>query len=126
MLAGAGARPQRPLWASTGVKNPAYPDTLYVSELVVSDTVNTMPGATLRAVADHGEIHGDSVRGHYAEAAQLLDALEELGIAYADVTAVLEREGVEKFDKSWGELLATVSDELARVSATDSEEEAQQ
>lgn len=123
-LAAAGARPQRPLWASTGVKNPAYPDTLYVSGLVAPGTVNTMPGATLQAVADHGEVTGDTVTGEYPRSAQLLDALEGLGIGYADVTALLEREGVEKFDKSWQELLATVSDELARLSAADAEEKA--
>jgi transaldolase len=126
VLADAGARPQRPLWASTGVKDPRYPDTMYVRELVAPGTVNTMPAVTLEAVADHGEITGDTVRGRYDEAAATLDTLEELGIGYAEVTALLEREGVEKFGKSWGELLGTVSDELARVAATDSDEEAGQ
>jgi transaldolase len=126
VLATAGARVQRPLWASTGVKNPAYPDTMYVTELVAPDTVNTMPGATLAATADHAEITGDTVRGGYEAAAGVLDRLAGLGIGYADVTDVLEREGVEKFDKSWAELLATVSDELARLSASDSEQEAHQ
>jgi transaldolase len=115
-LAAAGARTQRPLWASTGVKNPAYPDTLYVSELVAPQTVSTMPRATLRATADHAEITGDTVRGHYAEAATLLEALAVVGVDYADTTEVLEREGVQKFDQSWQDLLATVSDELARLS----------
>lgn len=123
-LTAEGARVQRPLWASTGVKNPAYPDTLYVTELVAPDTVNTMPGATLRATADHGRITGDTIRGRYAESAQVLDRLAALGIGYTEVTDVLEREGVQKFDTSWGELLATVSDELARLSASDSEPEA--
>ncbi len=126
VLRDAGARPQRPLWASTGVKDPSYPDTMYVTELVAPGTVNTMPGTTLDAVADHGEIQGDTVRGRYDEAAALLDRLEGLGISYQEVTDQLEREGVSKFEKSWGELLATVSDELARVSATDSAEEAGQ
>ena len=126
VLADAGARVQRPLWASTGVKNPAYPDTLYVTELVAPHTVNTMPGATLAATADHGRITGDAVHGHVEEAAALLDRLEALGVSYTDVTDVLEREGVEKFEKSWQELLATVSDELARLSASDSEPEAHQ
>jgi len=126
VLADAGARPQRPLWASTGVKNPSYPDTLYVTDLVARGTVNTMPGPTLTAVADHGEITGDTVRAHYGDAAAVLDDLERLGISYADVTSVLEREGVEKFEKSWEELLATVSDELARLSVTESDEEAHQ
>lgn len=126
VLAASGARVQRPLWASTGVKNPAYPDTLYVTELVAPDTVNTMPGATLRATADHGRITGDTVRGRYGEAAQLLDRLQGLGVGYNDVTDLLEREGVQKFEKSWEELLATVSDELARLSVSDSEPEAHQ
>lgn len=115
VLTAEGARVQRPLWASTGVKNPAYPDTLYVTELVAPDTVNTMPGATLRATADHGRITGDTIRDRYTESARTLDRLAEVGIGYAEVTDVLEREGVQKFDTSWGKLLATVSDELARL-----------
>jgi transaldolase len=116
-LAAAGARVQRPLWASTGVKDPAYPDTMYVTELVAPDTVNTMPGKTLDAVADHGEVQGETVRGRYDESAQVLDRLEGLGIGYADVTELLEREGVDKFEKSWAELLQTVTDELDRAKA---------
>jgi transaldolase len=116
-LADAGARVQRPLWASTGVKDPAYPDTMYVVELVAPDTVNTMPSTTLDAVADHGEIPGEAVRGRYDEAKDVLDRLERLGIGYADVTDKLEREGVDKFEKSWAELLQTVTDELDRVKA---------
>jgi transaldolase len=126
VLAGAGARPQRPLWASTGVKDPSYPDTLYVTELVAPDTVNTMPGKTLDAVADHGEITGDTVRGRSAEAAAALDALARLGIGYTEVVDLLEREGVDKFEKSWQELLTTVDDELARASVSSSAEEAEQ
>lgn len=126
VLASAGARVQRPLWASTGVKNPAYPDTLYVSELVAPDTVNTMPGTTLAATADHGAITGDTVRGRYDAATAVLDGLAGLGISYNEVVGVLEREGVEKFDRSWAELLATVSDELARLSVSDSAAEAHQ
>lgn len=126
VLADAGARPQRPLWASTGVKDPAYPDTMYVTELVAPGTVNTMPGSTLEAVADHGEITGDTVRGHYDDAAQVLDRLAALGISYAEVTDQLEREGVDKFEKSWAELLGTVSDELARAAAFGSDEEGRQ
>jgi transaldolase len=126
VLADAGARPQRPLWASTGVKDPSYPDTMYVTELVAPNTVNTMPAKTLDAVADHGVISGDTVRGHYDEAAAVLDALEAQGIGYAEVVDLLEREGVEKFKKSWAELLTTVSDELARLSASNSAEEAGQ
>jgi len=116
-LVSAGARVQRPLWASTGVKDPAYPDTMYVAELVAPDTVNTMPSKTLDAVADHGEFSGDTVRGTYDEAQQLLDRLERLGISYTEVTELLEREGVDKFDKSWAELLQTVTDELDRAKA---------
>jgi len=116
-LAAAGARVQRPLWASTGVKDPAYADTMYVTELVAPDTVNTMPHKTLDAVADHGDIQGETIRGLYGGAAEVLDRLEALGIGYADVTDQLEREGVDKFEKSHGELLQTVTDELERTKA---------
>jgi transaldolase len=118
VLADAGARVQRPLWASTGVKNPAYPDTLYVTELVAPDTVNTMPATTLAATADHAQIGGDTVRGGYRDAAELLDRLELLGIGYTDVTDRLEREGVQKFEASWLQLLGTVSGELSRLTAS--------
>ena len=114
-LASAGAHPQRPLWASTGVKDPAYPDTKYVVELVAPDTVNTMPGSTLSAVADHAEVEGDTVRGRYADASAVLDDVERLGISYVEVVADLEREGVEKFAKSWDELLQTVSGAMDEV-----------
>jgi len=114
-LAGAGARPQRPLWASTGVKDPSYDDTRYVVELVAPGTVNTMPEPTLEAVGDHGVVRGDTVRGHYGEAREVLDRLAGLGIDYDDVIAALEREGVEKFETSWTELLETVAGELERL-----------
>jgi transaldolase len=107
-----GAKKQRPLWASTGVKDPAYPDDMYVTELVAPNTVNTMPEKTLDAVADHGEITGDTVTGAYDDAAGVLDALEQLGISYADVTALLEREGVEKFEASWAELIDEAQHDL--------------
>ncbi|QGN57192.1 transaldolase [Nostocoides sp. HKS02] len=107
-----GAKKQRPLWASTGVKDPAYSDTLYVTELVAPNTVNTMPEKTLDAVVDHGEVTGDTITGAYADAADVLDALEQLGISYADVTAQLEREGVEKFETSWNELLDEAQSDL--------------
>jgi transaldolase len=126
VLAADGAHPQRPLWASTGVKDPAYPDTMYVTELVTRGVVNTMPQKTMEARADHGKVTGDTVRGSYDDARAVLDALERLGVSYADVTAQLEREGVEKFDKSWAELLSSVSDELARVASSDSAAEAGQ
>ena len=104
----AGANRQRPLWASTGVKDPSLPDTLYVTELVAQGVVNTMPEKTLEATFDHGEIVGDTVTGAYADAGAVLDALARVGVDYDDVTAVLEREGVEKFIVSWHELLDTV------------------
>jgi transaldolase len=111
-LKDAGARPQRPLWASTGVKNPDYRDTMYVEELVAPTTVNTMPESTLDAVADHGEIRGDTIRSRYDEARTLMAALKEAGVDYDDVVRVLEEEGVEKFEASWTELLETVKREL--------------
>jgi transaldolase len=107
-LEALGARPQRPLWASTGVKDPAYDDTRYVVELVTSGTVNTMPEATLDAVADHGRVRGDTVAPEHAGAHAALAALAAVGIDYADVVAVLEDEGVSKFEDSWGELLESV------------------
>ncbi|GAB2831920.1 transaldolase [Actinoallomurus bryophytorum] len=111
-LKDAGARPQRPLWASTGVKNPDYRDTMYVEDLVAPQTVNTMPEATLDSVADHGRIDGDTVRGHYDEAHAHMAALKEAGVDYDDVVRVLEEEGVEKFEASWIELLDTIKTEL--------------
>ena len=126
VLADDGANAQRPLWASTGVKDPSYPDTMYVTELVTRPVVNTMPSATMDAFADHGEVQGDAVRGRYDEARETLDALERLGISYADVTEQLEREGVQKFEKSWDELSATVTDQLARAASAVSPEEAGQ
>ena len=109
VLAAAGANAQRPLWASTGVKDPALPDTLYVTELVASGVVNTMPEKTLEATADHGVITGDTITGTYAESAALLDELDTAGVDYNDVVEVLETEGLEKFVVSWGELLETVT-----------------
>ncbi len=112
-LAAKGAKTQRPLWASTSTKDPSLPDTLYVVNLVVKDTVNTMPEATLRATADHGVLTGDTVHGTYDEARALFASLEELGVHYDDVVQVLEDEGVAKFEASWGELLGTVKNELS-------------
>jgi transaldolase len=112
-LAGQGARSQRPLWASTGVKDPAYPDTMYVTELVAPNTVNTMPEATLTAVAEHGEINPDAVRSHYGEAEATFASLAAVGVDLADVTRVLEDEGVAKFEQAWTELLSTVDAHLA-------------
>ncbi|MFE5031671.1 transaldolase [Streptomyces sp. NPDC056683] len=111
-LSAAGANKQRPLWASTGVKDPAYKDTLYVDELVAPGTVNTMPEATLNATADHGDIHGDTVTGGYAQARADLAAVERLGISYDEVVGKLEDEGVAKFEVAWQELLDAVTKSL--------------
>jgi transaldolase len=116
-LEAAGARKQRPLWASTGVKNPDYRDTMYVDDLVVEDTVNTMPEKTLDAVADHSDIQGDQVRPHYDEAAATMRALADAGIDYDDVIEVLIREGVDKFIKAWDELLDSVTEALDAAKA---------
>jgi transaldolase len=111
----AGARPQRPLWASTSTKNPEYDDTMYVVDLVAPDTVNTMPESTLRAMADHGRLRGDTVRGTYDQSRQLFADLAELGIGYDDVVRVLEEEGVDKFVASWNEFLGTIEANMAAV-----------
>ena len=107
-----GARVQRPLWASTGVKNPDYSDTLYVTELVAPNTVNTMPARTLDAVVDHGVITGDTVTGKGAEAQGVFDKLDAVGIDLPDVFKLLEDEGVDKFEKSWQELLDATQEQL--------------
>ena len=116
-LIAAGANRQRPLWASTGVKDPSLPDTLYVTELAVADVVNTMPEKTLEATFDHGVIEGDKVTGSYADANAVLDALAAQGVSYDEVTALLEKEGVEKFIVSWNELLDTVTAALESAQA---------
>jgi transaldolase len=103
-LAAAGAHPQRPLWASTSTKDPAYPDTRYVVELIADGIVNTMPEATLRAVADHGIVPADSVRGTYADAHDVLDRLATLGIDYDKVVQDLEDDGVANFEQAWDHL----------------------
>ncbi|QBE47567.1 transaldolase [Leucobacter triazinivorans] len=115
LLLDLGANPQRPLWASTGVKDPALPDTLYVAELVAPGAVNTMPEATLRAFADHGEVRGDTVTSEYLESNQLLNAIAAQGIDYVEVTEKLELEGLQKFDASWDELYGTVERELRKA-----------
>ena len=116
-LEAKGARRQRPLWASTGVKNPDYDDTMYVVDLVVEGTVNTMPEKTLEAVADHGEVRGDRVRPFYDDAAAHMRALADAGIDYDDVIEVLIKEGVEKFVVAWDELQATLSASLEAARA---------
>jgi transaldolase len=110
-----GANVQRPLWASTGVKDPAYPDTMYVAELIVDGCVNTLPEKTLLAFADHGEVKGDTVTGRSGEAEEHFAALAEVGVDFDDVLLVLEREGVDKFVASWDELVGTVTAQLAAV-----------
>ena len=111
-LAEAGAWVQRPLWASTGVKNPDYSDTLYVTELVAPDTVNTMPEKTLEAVADHGRVHGNTIDGTTADAQGVFDALTAVGIDLGDVFRLLEEDGVDKFEKSWQELIDATQGQL--------------
>ena len=119
LLKEAGANPQRPLWASTGVKDERYPDTKYVTDLVVADTVNTMPQKTLEAFADHGELQGgrviDQVTGRAEEAQRVFDRLRDIGIDFDDVLEVLEREGVEKFEKSWQDLVDTIEGQLEKA-----------
>lgn len=115
----AQANKQRPLWASTGVKDPAYKDTLYVDELVAPGTVNTMPEATLQATGDHGQITGDTVRGTYDQARADLAAVAKLGISYDEVVQLLEDEGVEKFEASWNDLLKSTEAELERLAPSE-------
>ena len=117
-LAAKGAKPQRLLWASTGVKDKSFPDTKYVVELVARDTVNTMPEATLQAVADHGEVRGDTIRDGYAAARAVMDDLRRVGVDLADVSKLLERQGVESFEKSWEELIASVTKQLEKAGAS--------
>ncbi|GAB3231546.1 transaldolase [Glycomyces halotolerans] len=112
-LASAGARPQRPLWASTSVKDPDYRDVMYVEQLIAPGCVNTMPEKTLEDFADHGRVEADTVRPNYGDAADVLERLGAIGVDYDDVVQVLEDEGVDKFAVSWNELLAEVESKLA-------------
>ena len=116
-LADKGGRPQRPLWASTGVKDPDYPDTMYITELVVAGTVNTMPQKTMDAFADHGEVHGDRVSGtsRADDATATMAALESAGIDMTDVVKVLEDEGVDKFVKSGEDLKESIQSALEQA-----------
>src|SRR5882757_9102591 len=116
-LAAAGAHVQRPLWASTGVKNPEYDDTMYVVQLVAPDTVNTMPEATLDAVADHGQIRGNAIAGTYDAARKVLADLDALGIGYDDVIELLEVEGVQKFEDSYAQLVDSVKAQVSAAGA---------
>ncbi|HEY7044800.1 MAG TPA: transaldolase [Nocardioidaceae bacterium] len=111
-LEAAGANKQRPLWASTSVKDKSLPDTMYVDELIAPDTVNTMPEGTIEAALDHATVDGDTVTTNYDDAEAVLDGLERLGISYEDVVKVIEDEGVDKFEKSWQELLDSVREAL--------------
>ncbi|MCW2495070.1 transaldolase [Jatrophihabitans sp.] len=112
-LEAAGAHVQRPLWASTGVKDPAYDDTMYVVDLAAPNTVNTMPEATLNAVADHGVVHGNAIAGTYEASRKVIDDLAALGIGYDDVIEILETEGVQKFEDSYAQLADSVAGQLA-------------
>jgi transaldolase len=111
-LEAAGAKPQRPLWASTSTKDPAYDDTMYVIDLVAPGIVNTMPESTLAALLDHGEFRGETVRPMYTDAHSVLDELATLGVDYDDVVRVLEEEAIEKFEASWNELIDSIQAEL--------------
>ncbi len=113
-----GARMQRLLWASTGVKDKAFDDTRYVVELVAADTVNTMPETTLEAVADHGKVRGDTIRGSYEAAHAVLDDLRRVGVDLDDVADTLEAQGVASFAKSWDELIASVTQQLEKAGAS--------
>ncbi|HUA30219.1 MAG TPA: transaldolase [Streptosporangiaceae bacterium] len=116
-LSARGARVQRPLWASTSVKDPSFADTMYVVELVAPDTVNTMPEATLHATQAHGTLHGDTIHGTYDQSRKVFEQLDGLGIGYDDVVTVLEQQGVQKFEASWNELLETIRTEMAAAPA---------
>jgi transaldolase len=111
-LAARGARVQRPLWASTSTKDPAYKDTMYVDDLVAPHTVNTMPEGTIRAVADHGDVGRNTIAGTYDQSRAVLADLAKVGISYDDVVDVLEQEGVSKFSASWHEVLDTLKVQL--------------
>ena len=112
-LRAKGVKLQRPLWASTSTKDPAYPDTMYVVELTAPSIVNTMPESTLHAMADHGELRGDTIHGTYEASRKVIADLEQLGIGYEDVVKVLEDEGVAKFAASWQGLLDTIESEMS-------------
>jgi transaldolase len=116
-LEAKGASKQRCLWASTSTKNKAYKDTIYVEELVGPDTVNTMPRELVEAVIDHGEIRGDTLLEDVEEASRILDAFEAVGISYDEVVQVLEKEGVEKFSKSFADLIEGLESKLKSLVA---------
>jgi transaldolase len=121
-LAAAGARPQRPLWASTSTKDPAFPDTRYVDDLVAPDVVNTMPEATLRAVADHGVVPADSIHGTYPQAHDVLERLAAVGVDYDSVVTQLEADGISKFDAAWRDLARELATALNRTTSDQSDQ----
>jgi transaldolase len=118
-LLALGANLQRPLWASTGVKDPALRDTLYIEQLIAPEVVNTMPEKTLEAFADHGEVRGDTITPEFVHARDAMDSLVCVGIDIDDVTDTLEREGIEKFTNSWRELTDTVEAALEAARKTE-------
>ncbi len=116
-LKAMGARQQRLLWASTGVKDKTYDDTRYVVELAGPDTVNTMPEATLQAAVDHGKVQGDKVRGGYEAARAVLDGLSCVGVDMTEVADTLEEQGIASFATSWDELIASVTAQIEKAGA---------
>ena len=112
-LEASGALVQRPLWASTGVKDPAYSDTLYVDTLVAPHTVNTMPQSTLDAFLDHGSVKSDAITSQLENASQILASLSAMGISLGEITDALEADGVKKFEDAWISLLADVKKVMA-------------
>jgi transaldolase len=117
ILAAKGARPQRLLWASTGVKTKGADDTRYVIELAAPDTVNTMPEATLEAVKDHGIVKGDRIEGSFAASRKTIEDLAACGVDIDDVTDFLETQGLRSFVKSWDELVASVASQIDKARA---------
>ncbi|MCD0444865.1 transaldolase [Glycomyces sp. A-F 0318] len=122
-LSAAGAVPQRPLWASTSVKNPDYRDVMYVEDLIAPGTVNTMPEGTLHDFADHGGVEADTVRPFYDDAAAVMLQLERAGVDYDDVVKVLEDEGVDKFIVSWNQLLDQIQTKLSESASEEGGEQ---
>jgi transaldolase len=116
-LAEAGAAKQRPLWASTSTKNPAYRDVMYVEELIGPETVNTMPPETVIAFQDHGEVRGDTVLEGIDEAEQLLTRLSDAGVSYDEIVETLEAEGVQKFADAFSELIDGIEAKRGELAA---------
>lgn len=121
-LRAKGARVQRVLWASTSTKNPNYPDTLYVAELIGPDTVNTLPPATLEAFRDHGVVRGSTILDAPANAASELAALKKVGVDLNAVTEQLQKEGVDAFAKSFDDLMAALEKKRAALAGSNASE----